>query len=95
MKTNWDLDALYRGFSDPEYEADIKRAEEAYKALHEAAAEAKKFAAENADPPAEEKAAHIERLLLCKERIAELSEKLGNYVGLRQAVNTKDGEIMA
>ncbi len=95
MKTNWDLDALYRGFSDPEYEADIKRAEEAYKALHEAAAEAKKFTAENADPPAEEKAAHIERLLLCKERIAELSEKLGNYVGLRQAVNTKDGEIMA
>ena len=95
MKTNWDLDALYRGFSDPEYEADIKRAEEAYKALHKAAVEAKKFAAENADPPAEEKAAHIERLLLCKERIAELSEKLGNYVGLRQAVNTKDGEIMA
>ena len=95
MKTNWNLDVLYQGFTDPEYEADIKRAEEAYKALHEAAADAKRFEAECAEPSAEAKAAHIEKLLLCKERIAELAEKLGTYVGLRQSVNTKDGEIMA
>ena len=95
MKTNWNLDVLYQGFSDPAYEEDIKKAEEAYKALHEAAAEAKRADAECAGMTVEEKAAQIEKILLCRERILELAEKLGNYVALRQAVNTKDGEIMA
>ena len=95
MKTNWNLDVLYQGFADPAYEEDIKKAEEAYKALHDAVAEAKKAGAETDSLTAEAKAAQIEKILLCKESILELAEKLGNYVALRQAVNTKDGEIMA
>ena len=94
MKTNWNLDVIYKGFNDPAYEEDIVKAEGAYQALHAAVEKAKNTDLTEAGDPALRKEV-IEDLLLSQEKIAELIGKIGNYIGLRQSVNTRDGEVMA
>ncbi len=84
MKTQWNLDVLYKGFSDPAYEEDLKKAEAAYGTLHEA------VTMDDEDP-----AKKIEAILLAEENISALFGKLGNYIGFRQSTNTKDGQVMA
>ena len=85
MKTEWNLEVLYKGLDDPAYEADMKRFEEVvdeYVAQVEAAKNAK---AEDV----------IESLILKHEELAELAYKLQNYLGLRQSVETENGDLMA
>ncbi len=83
MKTNWNLDAIYHGFTDPAYEEDVKKTEEAYRDLHEAVTL-------DADP--KEK---IERVLKAEETLGQLMRKVSGYISLRHSTNAKDGECMA
>ena len=95
MNTKWNLDVLYTGFDDPAYESDIQKAQEAYEALRAAVQEVKEVAEKDIQEAVEAKASRIENILLCQEEIAGIMAKTGNYIGLRQAVNTKDGQNMA
>ena len=85
MKTNWNLDVMYKGFSDPQYDADMKKAEAAFGALHEAVLKA----------PEKAEKKRVEDILKALESIEEITYKIGLYTSLRQSVNTKDGEAMA
>ena len=95
MNTKWNLDVLYTGFDDPAYESDIQKAQEAYEALRAAVQEVKEVEEKGIQEVVEAKASRIENILLCQEEIAGIMAKTGNYIGLRQAVNTKDGQNMA
>ena len=95
MNTKWHLDVLYTGFDDPAYESDIQKAQEAYEALRAAVQEVKEVEEKGIQEVVEAKASRIENILLCQEEIAGIMAKTGNYIGLRQAVNTKDGQNMA
>ena len=85
MNDTWDLDILYKGFSDPAYEADIA----------ECIAEQKHFkeildASEGADT-----LTCTEAILASMEKGQNLLNRLFNYASLRQSVATDDGEVMA
>ena len=84
MNTEWSLEEIYKGFDDEAYEADFKKLEEIIAKYSESVkASDKEFQAK------------IEELLSLEENIAATAGKLSLYIGLRQAVNTDDGEIMA
>lgn len=89
MNAEWSLEGIYKGVEDPAYESDIAALQ----------AEQRKFAAclkEERQCSAEpDWLGMAERLLLCREEIERLSVKLGGYIGLRQSVNTEDGNLMA
>lgn len=85
MKTEWNLEVLYKGLDDPAYEADMKMFEavvEDYVASVEAAKGKK---AEDV----------LESLILKHEELAQLTYKLQSYLALRQAVETENGDLMA
>ena len=84
MNTEWSLDEIYKGFDDRAYEADFKTLEE----------EIKKFGAA-VKATDKELLAKVEELLSLEEKVTLVSGKLSLYIGLRQSVNTDDGEIMA
>ena len=84
MNTEWSLDEIYKGFDDKAYEADFKTLEE----------EIKKFGAA-VKATDKELLAKVEELLSLEEKVTLVSGKLSLYIGLRQSVNTDDGEIMA
>ena len=85
MKTEWNLSVIYKGLDDPMYEADMK-------AYEEAVAEAKAVI-ERAKALNEKE--RVELLLTQEEKIYELRQKLGEYVGLAQSVDTTSGDLMA
>ena len=82
MNTEWSLDEIYKGFDDKAYEADFKTLEE----------EIKKFGAA-VKATDKELLAKVEELLSLEEKVTLVSGKLSLYIGLRQSVNTDDGEI--
>ncbi len=83
MKTEWALEPIYKGLADPQYEADMQAVEKLIADFAEAV---------KAEGTAEEK---TEKLLLLEEELNLKVGKLGLYLGLRQSVNTEDGEIIA
>lgn len=85
MTTEWNLDIFYKGLDDPKYEEDVKKLSETCDMLHSlvSATEEKEL---------KEK---VEEILLCLENYNRLLTRLLNYLGLRQSVNTEDGDIMA
>lgn len=85
MKTEWNLEVLYKGLDDPVYEADMKRYEEVQKEFVELYESVK-------DRKPEEVA---EALLLKQEETSHLLRKLSEYISLRQAVETENGDLMA
>ena len=85
MKTEWNLDILYRGLEDPAYEEDVKQLEELRNKFH---AEVE-HAAENAGPE------QISAMLGCQEELTEKMLRLYSYLELRQSVNSEDGAVMA
>ena len=85
MKTEWNLDILYKGFQDEQYLSDKRTLAECVQAFSELAGKA-------AEPLTAESA---EELLVQEEKIETLLENLFNYASLRQSVNTEDGEAMA
>lgn len=85
MKTEWNLEALYKGLDDPAYEADMKQYEVVQKEFIELYEAVKDGRPEDA----------AEALLLKQEELAHLLRKLGEYISLRQAVETENGDLMA
>ncbi len=85
MRTDWDLEVLYKGFDDPAFEADIKAMEEAFAALHQAVEKA----------PETEQPQRTENLLLSMEKIRTVSGKVGLYASLRTSTNSQDTEAIA
>ncbi len=84
MNTKWNLNVLYKGLDDPEYEKDMKKAEELFAGL--------KAVVRSDEADSVKK---IEDILLVMEEIEKTTGRLGAYIGFSQAVNTKDGALMA
>ena len=86
MKTEWNLDPIYKGLDDPHYEADVKQAEELVAEYSQLVAEAQK--ADNAEEC-------VEKLLLLEEALTLKIYNLGLYLELRQSVEQENGDVMA
>ena len=82
MNEFWNLDPLYKGFDDPQFDADLN-------ALKAAVADMAAFAAglETAEP-----LEGLRRGIELQERFSELVNKLSEYASLRQSCNTRDSE---
>lgn len=85
MKTEWNLDGIYKGIDDPAYEADIRMLEQKVEEFSE-------YLKNVEEKDWKEK---TEGLLSFMEQIELLFYKLTLYLELRQSVNTEDGDIMA
>jgi len=85
MNSEWNLEVMYKGLEDPAYAADVKKLEEAAAALHEVIVKA---------PETAEKE-RTEAILSAMENMHLMLEKTGLYVGLRQAVEAENGQLMA
>ena len=92
MNEFWNLEPLYKGFSDPQFEADMS-------ALKQTVAEMAEFSAglDQAEP-----LSGLRRGIALQEKLSDLVNKLAEYASLRQSVNTRDpeagsrlGQIMA
>ena len=83
MQTVWDLDKIYKGFDDPQYQADMQALEKNLQAFD---AFAKSLSS------VENKVEALLEAVALQEKIAVLVEKLATYANLRQAANTKDPE---
>lgn len=85
MKTEWNLEMLYKGLEDPAYEGDMKKFEQVVAEF-----------AVLVDASKEKKAEEVaEAILLKQEEMTELVMKLFLYLELRQAVETENGDVMA
>ena len=82
MNEFWNLDPIYKGFDDPQFETDLA-------ALKQKVAEAAEFAAqlENADA-----LEGLRKGIALEEEVQTLAMKLGEYAMLRQSANTRDAE---
>ena len=82
MNEFWNLEPLYKGFDDPQFEADMT-------ALKQKVAEMAALAGElDAVEPLE----GLRRGVALQENVQELAMKLAEYSQLRQSANTRDGE---
>ena len=82
MNEFWNLDPLYKGFDDPQFEAD----------LTEGKALLSQFAAFAADLEQADPAQALHKGIALEEQISALVGKLGLYASLRQSTNTRDPE---
>ena len=82
MNSQWNLEPIYRGFSDPAFEADLTALREKVDA----------FAAFCAALPEAEPAHALAEGIALEEDIKTLCNKLGEYASLRQAADTKNPE---
>lgn len=85
MNEYWDLDVLYKGFSDPAYEADIAaytQEQKHFKTLLDASGESDTLIC-------------TEAILVSMEKMTTLLNRLFSYASLRQSVATDDGDVMA
>mgnify|MGYP006923349293 CR=1 FL=1 len=92
MNEVWNLDPIYKGFDDPQFEADLTR-------VKELVAEYGAFAAALAET---DPAAGLVKGIAMQEEITHLVGKLAGYSSLRQSANTLDptagshmGRVMA
>ena len=82
MNEVWNLDPIYKGFDDPQFEADLTR-------VKELVAEYGAFAAALAET---DPAAGLVKGIAMQEEITHLVGKLAGYSNLRQSTNTRDSE---
>ena len=82
MNEVWNLDPIYKGFDDPQFEADLTRVKEL---VAEYAAFAQNLA--ETDPTA-----GLVKGIAMQEEITYLVGKLAGYSNLRQSTNTRDSE---
>ena len=92
MNDVWNLDPIYKGFDDPEYEKDFDALSKTVKG----------FSAFSAELETMESVRGLERGIALMEQLTELVGKLAGYASLRQSTNTRDpepgsrmGQIMA
>lgn len=83
MKTEWNLDVIYKGIEDPAYAADMQELERLTEELAVVTTKAK--AGE----------AGIEEVLLVQEALSLKVRRLHLYLSLRQSANTEDSDAMA
>ena len=100
MKTEWNLDPIYKGLEDPNYEADVRKAEELvaeYSQLVDEAQKAANKTAETEDSASEKTGveAYVEKLLLLEEALTLKIYNLSLYLELRQSVDQENGDVMA
>jgi len=82
MTDVWNLDRLYKGFEDPQFETDMN-------ALRTAVED---FAAFTAQLEQTDATQGLRTAIAMEERIQDLSMKLYEYASLRQAANSRDAE---
>ncbi len=82
MNEFWNLDPIYNGFEDPQFDADLA-------ALKQKVAEAAELSAglESMEP-----IEGLKKGIALEEAVQTLANKLGEYASLRQSVNTRDAE---
>ena len=82
MNEFWNLDPIYQGFSDPQFDADLT-------ALKQTVADTAAFSAalETLQP-----LEGLRRGIALEEKFVDLAMKLGEYATLRTATNTRDSE---
>ena len=85
MKTEWNLEVLYKGLDDPAYEADLKKCEQVVAEFAELVSASKEKKAEEV----------AEAILLKQEEMTDLVMKLFLYLELRQSVESENGDVMA
>lgn len=85
MKTEWNLDKIYRGLEDPAYEADIQRLWESIKELEAYLQQAEERSERE----------RTEDLLRLMEKEIGLMRKLQQYVGLRREADTQNAQMLA
>ncbi len=83
MNERWNLDAIYRGFDDPQYIADVKKLEETIGVFGELT--------KNLSETEDVKKTLCQGIQL-QEKISELIDRLLNFGYLRQSADAKDGE---
>lgn len=84
MSDEWNLNKIYKGLDDPMYK---KEKEELKKAIDEYIEYVNGL---NDIPSVEE----TEHLIGIEEKLTGLAEKVCNFVGLKQSVDTKNGELV-
>ena len=85
MNEVWNLNSIYTGFDDPQFEADLKAGEAkiaAYTQLASVLAEMEPLEA-------------LRQGIALEEEISSLAGKLGLYCSLRQSANTRDTEAVS
>lgn len=85
MKDTWSLDALYTGYDDPQFDADIAKLKESVQAI-------------NALPDTlshDDELNSVTRILQCEEAFVLLAGKLGSYLALRQSTDTTNAKTVA
>lgn len=82
MNKEWSLDLLYRGYEDPKFLEDFEKIDMVREEAERAVKEAAKLPAKDG----------LLKIISCMEKTNILVYRLYNYVSLRQAVNTTDGD---
>ncbi len=82
MNQVWNLDPIYKGFSDPAFASDLQELKEKVAGLGETAARL----------PGMEPTEGLCTGIRLQEQISHLAGKLAGYASLRQSVNTRDME---
>ena len=85
MFDRWNLDILYKGLDDPQYEADFKKLEELGKKAHEIVLNAAET----------DETALAESILTVRTDINRLVDRVGSFISLSQSVNSEDGVLIA
>lgn len=82
MNEVWNLDPIYKGFSDPAFDRDFSQLQSQVQALKGFAAELKQTAPIDG----------LRRGIALAEELTQLVEKLAEYASLRQSADTRDQE---
>ena len=83
MNKTWNLDPIYKGFSDPAFAADMQALEEAVGVFDDYTKNL---------PEEGNRLAALQQGISLQETLSVLVDKLATYTNLRQAANTKDPE---
>ena len=84
MNMTWDLDILYKGYDDPKYNEDIKKAEELIKKIVSLSLELDVVSAKEC----------IEKELKLEEEFNSIILELYTYSSLRSSTNVNDTEAL-
>lgn len=85
MNQEWCLDALYKGYDDPEFTRDMEALPEKIRQFQEAAASLGQGEAEE----------ELVRILKAEEEIGLFTQRLGMFLALKSEVNTADEQAAA
>ena len=82
MKSEWNLDVIYKGFDDPAFDADMEKLQEVVNGFHAFALELE----------TKDALSGLKEGIAWEEKLTQLGNKLAYYAQLSQSVNTRDTE---